>query len=150
MNRAAIHEQPAPDPGQSTPPRPLQTARYADPNTAISYRDAQARAASIDDEQTALRLLNRAELSGDTSLAKAVAARAIEAGWNVAINQYADSNPTSEAKFNELTEIESYGKGSAGFAQILGTAMSYSVEKPSACTTSTHRFRPSQTRTAKG
>jgi hypothetical protein len=103
---------------------------YADPNTAISYRDAQDRAASIEDEQTALRLLNRAELSGDTSLAKAVAARAFEAGWNETINQYADANPASEAKFNELIEIESYGKGSAGFAQILGAAMTYSVEKP--------------------
>lgn len=103
---------------------------YADPNTAISYRDAQDRAASIEDEQTALTLLNRAELSGDTSLAKAVAAKAFESGWNQVINEYADANPNSEAKFNELIDLESYGKGSAGFAQILSAAMTYSVDKP--------------------
>lgn len=49
----------------------------------------------------------------------------------MAINQYADSNPISEAKFNELIPLEGYGKGSAGFAQILGAAMTYSVDKPS-------------------
>lgn len=103
---------------------------FADPNAAISYRDAMDRAANIQDEDAAMTLLNRAELSGDTSLAKAVAARAFEAGWNRVINGYADANPSSEAKFNELIDLESYGKGSAGFAQILGQAMAYSVDKP--------------------
>lgn len=104
---------------------------YADPNTAISYRDAQDRAANVGDEQTALRLLSRAEISGDTSLAKALAARALDEGWNAAINQYADATPGSEAKFNELIDIESHGKGSSGMAQILGAAMAYTIEKPS-------------------
>lgn len=103
---------------------------YVDPNTAISYRDAQDRAANIQDEDAAMSLLNRAELSGDTSLAKAVAAKAFDSGWNRVINEYADANPTSESKFNELIEIESYGKGSAGFAQILSQAMTYGVDKP--------------------
>jgi len=103
---------------------------FADPHAAISYRDAQDRAANIQDEDAAMSLLNRAELSGDTSLAKAVAARAFESGWNRVINTYADGNPASEAKFNELIDIESYGRGSAGLAQILGQAMTYSVDKP--------------------
>lgn len=76
----------------------------------------------------------------------------MEAGWNVAINQYADSNPTSEAKFNELIEMERYRKGSAGFAQILGTAMSNSVEKPLELGVYNidSQIQPSQTRTARG
>lgn len=103
---------------------------FADPNTAISYRDAQDRAANIQDEEAAMSLLSRAELSGDTSLAKAVAAKSFESGWSRVINEYADANPTSEAKFQELVDLESYGKGSAGLAQILGAAMIYGVDKP--------------------
>ena len=53
---------------------------FADPNTAISYRDAQDRVAGIEDEATALGLFDRAELSGDTILATAVAAPGLRSG----------------------------------------------------------------------
>ncbi len=55
----------------------------------LNYRDALFRADTIADENAALRMLGRAQMTGDKELAKAIAARAYEQGWNRALNDYA-------------------------------------------------------------
>lgn len=111
----------------------------SNPYAAIEYRDAQDRAARLDNEEAARALLNQADLGGDTTLAKAVAARSFEQGWSAIINQYSDMNPTSGPKFNELLSLENRGQGSADIAQLLGDAMTFNVEKPSEFGYSTER-----------
>ena len=99
-----------------------------DASTAISYRDAQDRAASIEDSRDALRLLKQADLSGDVHLAKAVALRALQEGWVDAISTYAASHPDVEGKLQELLSL--HPTGDQGIAQGFGAAMSYYVEVP--------------------
>src|SRR5688572_19697130 len=50
----------------------------SDANATISYRDAQDRVAAIKDETQALELLDRADLSNDEILTKAIVGRAAE------------------------------------------------------------------------
>ncbi|MHA7261905.1 hypothetical protein ACX80W_01745 [Arthrobacter sp. TMN-37] len=102
----------------------------ADSHTAIAYRDAMDRAARITDEDEAARLLGMAEMSGDTWLAKAIAARGFQDGWNGVVNAYADQYPASTSKFQELADLEASGGSSASMARLLGEAMTYNVDKP--------------------
>lgn len=103
----------------------------ADSSTAISYRDAQDRVAAIDgsDQQQAVRLLTQAERSGDNHLAKAVALRAFEEGWVDVLNSYADSHPGTEAKIQELLDMQP-NNSSAALAAVLGAAMTYELPRP--------------------
>jgi hypothetical protein len=75
---------------------------------AISYRDAQDRADSIPahDEERAISLLNRAHLSGDTILTKALINRALEAGWVNVANSYIEADPYKGEQLEELWALQ--------------------------------------------
>lgn len=74
----------------------------------IVMRDSQERADAITDEDTAMRKLRRADLSGDSYMAKAVAERAAERGWNEVVNAYAETAPPStRAALDQLAAIPS-------------------------------------------
>jgi hypothetical protein len=90
-------------------------ASEADKQAAkLNYRDALFRADTIADENAALRMLGRAQMTGDRELAKAIAARAYEKGWSRALNDYASQ---SEAIQNNLQDLINYER-SLGNAQI--------------------------------
>ncbi|MGC0271728.1 hypothetical protein ACO0LV_01875 [Pseudactinotalea sp. Z1739] len=60
---------------------------------AVSYRDAQDRVGQITNSDEALRLLSRAERSGDYVLGRALAAHAVDMGWRHIVDAYADGHP---------------------------------------------------------
>jgi hypothetical protein len=102
-----------------------------DGHAAIAYRDAIDRATRLEKEEDALSMLSLAEMSGDSTLAKAIAARGFQRGWNDLVNTYADQFPTSQTKFQELADLESAGNPSSqGTAQLINTAMIYTIDKP--------------------
>ncbi|MGS0688124.1 hypothetical protein ACVBEQ_23700 [Nakamurella sp. GG22] len=49
-------------------------------------------------------MLRRAELSGDTVLARAIVGRAFEAGWIDVMQAYVDTHPADAATIDELIE----------------------------------------------
>ncbi len=74
----------------------------ADPIAAMSYRDAQGRAAAIDDPNMADHLMQRALLTGDELMAKALAQHAADRGWPAVLNRYLDVHPEAAAALTEL------------------------------------------------
>ena len=67
-----------------------------DPSAVILMRDSQDRAAKLDSSDDATAMLNRAQQTGDTYLARAVAQRASTQGWNDIVNTYADTTGTRD------------------------------------------------------
>lgn len=96
----------------------------ADANTAISYRDAQDRAASIANQRDAERLISQAQLSGDTHLAKAVAHRALQENWTDILTTYANSTPGLADKIQQLIDL------APTIARNLSAGMIFTVERP--------------------
>ena len=83
------------------------TATEADKQAArLNYRDALFRADSITDENQALRQLGRARMTGDNELAKAIAARAYEQGWDRTLNEYASQSESIKRNLKELIDYE--------------------------------------------
>lgn len=76
----------------------------ADPQRAISYRDAQDRVSKLElgDQDKALKLLDQAEMSGDEVMTKALVQRALELKWDKVANTYIDSHPYYGSKLEEL------------------------------------------------
>jgi hypothetical protein len=99
-------------------------ATEADKQAAkLNYRDALFRSDAIADEDAALRLLGRAQMTGDRELAKAIAARSYEQGWNQALNDYAGQSEAIQSNLQELNDFEH----NLGNAQIRITeSMSFS------------------------
>jgi hypothetical protein len=71
---------------------------------AVSYRDAQDRAARLD-QDGALGLIGRAVRSGDEILARVVLERAVEQNWIDVLNAYAERNPGSEPDLQRLVDL---------------------------------------------
>jgi hypothetical protein len=92
---------------------------------AVSFRDAQDRAARIEKEQEAVDLLARAERSGDRVLAKAIVERAYTELWVAPMNAYAEAHPGTEEKLQQLIDMDRAPLG----ARLL-TQMEYSLSKP--------------------
>jgi hypothetical protein len=74
---------------------------------AVADRDARDRVARIDtnDQDEALQLLADAEFGQDTSLTRALVARAYDAGWADVLNAYSTSRPALEPSVDELWEL---------------------------------------------
>jgi hypothetical protein len=82
-------------------------ATEADKQSArLNYRDALFRADAITDEAAALRMLGKARMTGDRELAKAIAARSYEQGWNRALNDYASQSEAIQSNLQELNDFE--------------------------------------------
>ncbi|MFL0294217.1 hypothetical protein ACJH6J_24700 [Mycobacterium sp. SMC-18] len=79
-----------------------------DPNQIIAYRDAQDRAARLTDHDDAQAAFAAAMRSDDRTLAAAILARALDAGWNRIVNEYVEQNPTAGEDLNDLADINQY------------------------------------------
>jgi len=80
----------------------------SDAQTAISFRDAQDRVSSLGqfDQEKALKLLDQAEISGDTVMVKALMQQAIEHSWDQVANIYAEKHPFYGDKLKELLSLQ--------------------------------------------
>lgn len=88
------------------------SSSISDPNAVIARRDANDRAAKLDDPREAATALERAERDGDTVLAQAIAARASEWGWSDVLNTYAASRPgfvRDAEEWNALPDTDDLG-----------------------------------------
>ncbi|MEU9581068.1 hypothetical protein [Streptomyces chilikensis] len=65
----------------------------ADPQTVIARRDANDRAARLDDPRAAADMLKTAQLEGDDLMAQAIATRAAQAGWGDVLGAYSSNRP---------------------------------------------------------
>lgn len=100
---------------------------------AISWRDAQDRAANLSTPAEAAALLQRAELTGDTHLSKAVAHEAYlnarhpltGAGWGDLLDTYASRRPEVATEINQLIEAHRNNVYTA-----IDRAFTFAVNKP--------------------
>jgi hypothetical protein len=99
----------------------------SDANATISYRDAQDRVAAIQDENQALELLDRADLSNDEILTKAIVGKAAEAGWGNLVSSYTAKHPYYGSKLQELANLHHEENSIEG---VMNHAMSYSLSAP--------------------
>ncbi len=97
---------------------------------AVSFRDAQDRAAQLEDAQQAAVLLDRAVQSGDHHLAQAVAEKAYSNAsglfggqWADVLNQYAAARPWAADKLNEYGDALWQGDS-------FNAAMTFGVPRP--------------------
>lgn len=101
-----------------------------DPTTAISRRDAADRAAAIDDPDEALKVMRRAERSGDAALAQAIAAHAADLSqdhrWADVLGAYAATRPDAAESISRLREMPDTRDGVYRMRQ----AVTYSVMPP--------------------
>ncbi|REJ06297.1 hypothetical protein DY023_06610 [Microbacterium bovistercoris] len=84
--------------------------RDSDPSALIAYRDAQDRAARLvfGQQDTAREMLRSATLSGDSTLAAAVVAKAFTYGWTDIIDSYREANPRQANDIDDLAELSSW------------------------------------------
>ncbi len=71
-----------------------------------SYRDAIFRAASMGDPKEAHLLLDRAKLTGDTLLTKAVGLISFEKGWHEVVETYVGTSPDLSDALGELRKAD--------------------------------------------
>ncbi|MUL39708.1 hypothetical protein FZ103_00685 [Streptomonospora sp. PA3] len=90
-----------------------------DPTSAISRRDAQDRAARVEDATEARELLRRAERNGDEHLAQAIAARAVEfpldVEWSAIVDEYVSTRPKAAEALARLRELPDPNDVAYGF-----------------------------------
>ncbi len=91
----------------------------------IVMRDSQERADAIKDEETALRKLRRADQSGDTYMAKAIAERAVEKGWRSVVDTYAENAP-----LGTRTALEALADIPSGLRTNLADAATFTIRAP--------------------
>lgn len=101
----------------------LPAATIADPNRTIAYRDAQERAARLQDHNDARELYDFAMLSEDKILAGAIIAKALANGWPSIVNDYTSRHPAAREDLADLNEIQRYDRMQA--------TMSYMILSPS-------------------
>lgn len=99
----------------------------SDANATISYRDAQDRVAAIQDENQALELLDRADLSNDEILTKAIVGKAAEEGWGNLVSSYTSKHPYYGSKLQELANLHNDENSIEG---VMNHAMSYTLTAP--------------------
>jgi hypothetical protein len=78
----------------------------------VSYRDAQDRADTLTLDDVGVRaatdLLERADLSGDTHLTRAIFTRAMRLGWTKVTDAYLDRHPDQRAAVDQYRELRRY------------------------------------------
>ncbi len=113
----------------------LTTSSFRPQNGTLSWRDARAAAAEINEPQAALAALKEADSAGDPDMATAIARRAAQfastqAGrrdWTPIVDAYASTRPAVQKKLAELAELPDTSR--ADFR--LKVAMHYHVPRPS-------------------
>jgi hypothetical protein len=88
----------------------------SDPSQIIAFRDAGDRAAKLTTLDEAREAYSRATLSGDSTLAAAILARALEARWNSIVAEYVNQNPSAREDLADLAKLEEYDSFAATLA----------------------------------
>jgi hypothetical protein len=86
---------------------------------ATAYRDAVDRAEAIRSSEAAESMFARAQRTGDTLLARAVASHAFDRGWNAVSRSYAEEAGQSLA-LDELSDLRGCTVSSLGEAALFG------------------------------
>ncbi len=86
--------------------RKLFGVRDSSDTASLSLRDAHQRASLAKTPRQALTLLSTAERSGDSVLARAVAAHAWDPGWTGVLDTYASERSGVLNDFQQLDELE--------------------------------------------
>ncbi len=101
-----------------------------DPQAAVSRRDAADRAARIETADEALRIMQRADRDGDTTLAKAIASRAADYSgdpvWANVVHAYVAERPSDAEALTEMQQLPNTDDG----VWKLQQAMRYGVLPP--------------------
>lgn len=84
----------------------------ADAQTVIARRDANDRAAQLDNPREAGDRLRDAIRQGDTTMAQALAQRAADFGWSDVLETYAGYQPGFRETFAEYNELPDTSAGS--------------------------------------
>ncbi|MET7294914.1 hypothetical protein ABZS79_22750 [Streptomyces griseoloalbus] len=77
----------------------------ADAQTVIARRDANDRAAKLDNPRAAAEMLQTAQMEGDDLMAQAIATRAAQYGWSDVLGSYAGDRPGFQQAAEELTQL---------------------------------------------
>lgn len=77
----------------------------ADAQTVIARRDANDRAAKLDDPRIAQEALQTAQMEGDDLMAQAIATRAAQFGWSDVLGSYAGNRPGFQEAAEELNQL---------------------------------------------
>ncbi|MFE6530033.1 hypothetical protein ACFVMA_13950 [Streptomyces rochei] len=77
----------------------------ADAQTVIARRDANDRAAKLDDPRVAQEALQTAQMEGDDLMAQAIAARAAQSGWSDVLGSYAGGRPGFQEAAEEYSQL---------------------------------------------
>ncbi|MEV5353275.1 hypothetical protein [Streptomyces sp. NPDC052693] len=77
----------------------------ADANTVIARRDANDRAAKLDDPRIAQEALHTAQMEGDALMAQAIATRAAQYGWSDVLGAYAGDRPGFQEAAQEYSQL---------------------------------------------
>lgn len=114
---------------RTTLERKLFGQTSTDPSSIIAYRDAQDRVRAIEPggEAQALDMLRTARLSGDTTLAAALVARATEAGWREVIDAYKNDNPSGAADLQDLARLNGWTES---WQMQVEATFAYDLAKP--------------------
>lgn len=97
----------------------------ADPTTAMARRQARQQAAAVTDQRQAADLIRDAEFSGDSELARAVAAVAFERGWDECIDAW-NEDGRHDAAVRGLREFRNLPDTNDAMWRI-STASSYTM-----------------------
>ncbi|MFZ4235714.1 hypothetical protein ACOZGD_11080 [Streptomyces murinus] len=101
-----------------------------DPQAAVSRRDAADRAARVESADEALRMMQRADRDGDTTLAKAIASRAADYSgdpvWARVVHAYVADRPSDADTLAEMQQLPNTEDG----VWRLQQAMRYGVLPP--------------------
>lgn len=97
------------------------------------YRDAQDRASRLtpDDRDRAADLLYSAQISGDTTLATALVARALHFGWTEMIDSHRAHNPNTSEAMTDLANVQRFQTNAH---EELQRSFTYMDERPSELT----------------
>ncbi|MGX9919466.1 hypothetical protein ACWIG4_06385 [Streptomyces sp. NPDC002248] len=76
-----------------------------DPHTVIARRDANDRAAKLEDPRAAAEALARAEMEGDTTMSQAIATRAAQHGWGDVLSIYTTTRPGFQRAAEEFNGL---------------------------------------------
>lgn len=99
----------------------------SDPASVVAYRDAMDRVSKLNKVDEAHAALQRAEMTGDSIMARAIALHAADRGWAPVLQAYTQGDPMAQDSLAELTALTADVNDRT--AQ-LSRSMSYSLSLP--------------------
>jgi hypothetical protein len=101
----------------------LSSVASSDPAQILLYRDSRDRAAQLTQSDDAAEVFAAAVRADDRTLAAAILARALDAGWSGIVAEYVKQNPSAGDDLDDLATLLEYNSFEAG--------LSYATMSPS-------------------